>query len=173
MENESEFKPSGDGYVKKEAVDNKLKAEFMAHAEDSIRSKMDEAIALEINKIKGAFEVRAQKAGLREEQTYEAKVKIVEFFDRNKNPRIIKLEYPRCCIMDKEEMKKVAIGLIDSKTVGLTDGEEFLTRTCDGRLWTIDRNGEVGPRFSVTTVGGKEVPWDEIVGGFRQDVGGN
>ena len=98
--NPEEFKQTGDGYVKKEAIENKEKAERMAHVEHSIRSKMDEAVEIAMAEIKmktiDGMTKKAVAAGELEGERYD-KEKLVEEFKNIEDLQAVRLPSPLCC----------------------------------------------------------------------------
>ena len=62
-EKKPEFKPVEGGFVGKDAIKNDEKAEIMAHAENSIRLKMDEVVKAEISRAKESLIKEADSVG--------------------------------------------------------------------------------------------------------------
>lgn len=145
-------KQSGDGFVKKEAEDNKEKAEYMAHAENSIRATMEETIAVAMSKLeekmRGDLNKKAEVKGEEEGAQYEAGKSIRDFFERNRNFRVFRLAEPYCCECDTfEYAQKMADELKDRRSIGIGDNEEFGIVGCGGEdiggSYLVNKEGEV------------------------------
>src|SRR3989304_756657 len=74
-----EFEPVEEGFALKEFIGDKEKAERMAHVENSIRSKIDEAVQIATAEIKERMVGDAEQVGDYEGKQYDREKRIVEF----------------------------------------------------------------------------------------------
>lgn len=137
--NFEEFKLAGDGFVKKEAIEDKEKAERMAHVENSIRSKMDEAVEIAMAEVRRKTienETRkAIRAGEYEGKRYDMEGfrKEIEEYKNIENLQAVELEGPNCC-EPNIKMQDAAHILIGS---GKVSSDNFAMRDCSRRYFLV------------------------------------
>lgn len=152
--NPEEFKPAGDGFVKKEAVEDKEKAERMAHVENSIRLKMDEAVEIAMAEIKretiDRVTQKAIDAGEEEGRIYDRE-KMIEEFKNIEGLQVVKLDSPYCCNMRGSEegsSKKHTDSLQDYIYVLIGKGEvnsnTFVMRNCSSQYYFVKDKKVIG-----------------------------
>lgn len=136
---QAEFADVEGGFVKKEAIENKEKAERMAHVENSIRSKMDEAIEIAMAEVKiKTIEEETEKAmfaGSAEGKKYDREEikKEIEEFKNIENLQAVELEGPNCCTPNIK-MQDAAHMLIGS---GKVSSGNFAMRDCSSRYFLV------------------------------------
>jgi len=132
-----EFEPVEEGFALKEFIGDKEKAERMAHVENSIRSKIDEAVQIAMAEIKERMVGDAEQAGDYEGKQYDREKRIVEFIKGIENVKVFKLKYPVCCggrRGDEEHWQIVAYGLIGS---GAAKNNSFVMQDCSRNVYFV------------------------------------
>ena len=129
-----EFEPVEGGFVRESAIEDERKAEYMAHAENSIRSKIDEAIEIAMSKIKNEKVEKAESAGELVGKEYDMK-KIIDEYKNIENLQVVRMKPPACCETSNiSDVQNVAYQMIGS---GEVSSDTFVMKGCTNKYFLI------------------------------------
>gem|GEM_PF-7095504 len=115
-------------------IDDKEKAEYVAYAENRLRSKIEKTIAYEMEMLRKSLTRKAENEGYRAGEFYDKLKEAIAFLERNKTPKIIDLG-PKYGMGWGEEEELI------NKLANEHKGEEFIV-VINERVLLIDKEGK-------------------------------